>query len=208
MLTSTHTSFTHYDQVTFSSPPQVCNTTVYSVLPGSEQQALHRDDRIHHAHLPAATKHYIGRDFGVGLFVAGKASTADNGATRFIPGSHLWDYALPPPKDHVFVQAVMEPGDAFLMLSGCYHGASANVSKSSERLLYGTFFCKSTLRQEENQYLANDSEILKDYPDRILRIMGYEISKPFLGWVEMSSPSAYIRRGDKTQKKAGQNHLL
>ncbi|RDW58275.1 hypothetical protein BP5796_12205 [Coleophoma crateriformis] len=208
LLSSSHTSFTQYDQVTFTSPPQVCNTTVYSLLPGSEEQALHRDDRIHHAHFPKAEQHYVGRDCGVGLFIAGKASTIENGATRFIPGSHLWDYSLPPPKDRKPAYAVLEPGDAFLMLSGCYHGASANTSKDSERVLYGTFFCKSTLRQEENQYLANDPKVIKDFPDRILRIMGYDISKPFLGWVDMSSPMTHIRREDAVSKVYDQNELI
>lgn len=185
---------------------------MYNILPGSEEQALHRDDRIHHVHLPATEKHYIGRDYGVGLFVAGKRSTRSNGATRFIPGSHLWDYSLPPPKDHKAAYAEMEPGDAFIMLSGCYHGASQNTCQAgdvdSERILFGTFFTRSTLRQEENQYMANDWSVIKDYPDRILRLMGFEISKPFLGWVDMASPMLKIRSADKEQRKLGDNHLL
>jgi ectoine hydroxylase-related dioxygenase (phytanoyl-CoA dioxygenase family) len=214
LLSSTHTSYTQYKQEILTSPPQVCNTTVYSVLPGSEEQALHRDDRIHHAHLPQTEKHTVGRDLGIGLFVAGSRSTRKNGATRFIPGSHLWDYSWPPPLNaaDLEVQAELEPGDAFLMLSGCYHGASANRCKpndqDTERLLYGTFFCKATLRQEENQYLANDLTKIKDYPDRLLRIMGFEISKPFLGWVEMGSPMAAIRMDTEQQKGMGQSHLL
>ncbi|EXJ93146.1 hypothetical protein A1O3_01703 [Capronia epimyces CBS 606.96] len=212
LLSSTHTSYTQYEQVTFTSGPQICNTTVYSILPGSEEQALHRDDRIHHAHLPAAHQHTVGRDFGVGLFVAGTKCTQENGATRFIPGSHLWDYSAPPPKDHVPAYAVMEPGDAFLMLSGCYHGASANVTTrdqpDNERLLFGTFFTKATLRQEENQYLASDLSVIKNYPDHILRLMGFDISKPFLGWVDMASPMAAIRKETKLQKSSGESHLL
>ncbi|KAF7557024.1 hypothetical protein G7046_g6157 [Stylonectria norvegica] len=212
LLSSTHTSYTQYDKVTFTSLPQVCNTTVYSILPGSGEQALHRDDRIHHAHLPATDEHYIGRDLGVGLFVAGRKCTKANGATRFIPGSHLWDYDLPPPRDHEPSYAVMEQGDAFIMLSGCFHGASANTTTDAdpdhERILYGTFFMKSTLRQEENQYLSSDLNVIKNYPDRILQLMGFEISKPFLGWVDMASPMAAIRQSSKVEKGQGESHLL
>jgi ectoine hydroxylase-related dioxygenase (phytanoyl-CoA dioxygenase family) len=67
------------------------------------------------------------------------------------------------------------------MLSGCFHGASANRSVDGERLLYGTFFCKSRLRQEENQYLENDLDVVRHFDERLLRIMGFEISKPLLG---------------------------
>lgn len=106
----------------------------------------------------------------------------------------------------------MEPGDAFIMLSGCYHGASANTATPGEahqeRVLYGTFFTKATLRQEENQYLASDLSVIKDYPDHILTLMGFEISKPFLGWVDMASPMAAIRRDSKLEKARGESHLL
>lgn len=95
-----------------------------------------------------------------------------------------------------------------MMLSGCYHGASANIGKDSERLLYGTFFCKSTLRQEENQYLANDLEIIRDYPDRILRIMAFDISKPFLGWAEMGHPKDSIRKTSGQKAIQGESELL
>ncbi len=210
LLSSSHTSYTQFERVSFTSGPQVCNTTVYSLLPGSEEQALHRDDRIHHAFWPAADKHTVGRDFGVGLFVAGKRCTQANGATRFIPGSHLWDYADAPPHDYKPAYAVLEPGDAFLMLSGCFHGASANTCQpgdpDAERVLYGTFFTRATLRQEENQYLASDLAVIRHYPDRILRLMGFDISKPFLGWVDFDSPMNAIRDGKWA--KTTESHLL
>lgn len=44
-------------------------------------------------------------------------TTKANGATRFIPGSHLWDYNKAPPGDNessVYIE--LNPGDAFFML--------------------------------------------------------------------------------------------
>lgn len=72
------------------------------------------------------------------LFVAGTPSTSRNGATRFIPGSHLWDYSFPPREEDT-VYAELRPGDAFMMLAGCYHAGSANLTSDQDRQLYRTF---------------------------------------------------------------------
>jgi len=75
------------------------------------------------------------------LFVAGTKTKKANGATRIIPGSHLWDYSRPPPpRDDGSIEcAELEPGDAFMMLGGCFHGAGANTTVDEERLIYGEY---------------------------------------------------------------------
>lgn len=60
------------------------------------------------------------REASIGFFVAAKKATKENGATRFIPGSHLWAHESPP--DESLCQfAEMEKGDAFLMCASCFH---------------------------------------------------------------------------------------
>ena len=158
---------------------------------------LHRDDVVHHTWPPAASTHTFGRDNGIGFFVAGKRSTRANGATRFVPGSHLWDYSIPPPLEgpdssHPSCQPELNPGDALMMFSGCYHGASANSTVDEERLVYSTFTTRGYLRQEENQYLACDREMVMQLPMHLRRFMGYSLSRPFMGWVEMDDPIKVI----------------
>jgi ectoine hydroxylase-related dioxygenase (phytanoyl-CoA dioxygenase family) len=179
------------------SKPQLNNTVVFSVGPGAKAQVLHRDDIIHHTYPAAAvTTHTLGRDNGIGFFVAGKKSTRQNGATRFVPGSHLWHYATPPPAPEVesesCVYAELEPGDAFMLFSGCYHAASANQTTDQERLLFSTFTTRGYLRQEENQYLANDVDSIKRLPIWLQRFAGYSLSRPFMGWVDMDDPMRVI----------------
>lgn len=77
------------------SAPQINNTIVFSIYPGAYAQMLHRDDPVLHNFQPDASTHSLGRDTAIGLFITGTKSTRRNGATRFIPGSHLWDYSLP-----------------------------------------------------------------------------------------------------------------
>lgn len=151
LLTSTHRS--HYGQKLEESVshPQLNNTIVFSIGPGARNQELHRDDMIHHNTLPAITvdQYKPGRDTGIGFFVAGKKTTEKNGATRFIPGSHLWATETAPSEDQA-VYAELNPGDAFIMLSSCYHGGSANKTENEERLVYSCFMTKGYLRQVSN----------------------------------------------------------
>jgi len=130
------------------SRPQLNSTSVFSIGPGARAQGLHRDDMIHHTFLPEITaeEYKPGRDTAIGCFVAGKKTTRANGATRFVPGSHLQLTSTPPVEEEAFY-AELEPGDAFIMLASCYHGGSANTTEDEERLVYGTFVTKGMLRQ-------------------------------------------------------------
>ncbi|KFY79077.1 hypothetical protein V499_01882 [Pseudogymnoascus sp. VKM F-103] len=189
LLSSTCRSWYGYQLNTTVSEPQLSNTIVFSIGPGAKRQELHRDDSIHHNHLSDLRSHQdyrIGRDTSVGLFVAGKKTTRANGATRFIPGSHLWGEERCPDEELAFY-AELQPGDAFIMLASCYHGGSANTTADEERLVYSCFMTKGFLRQE-NQYLANSSEQVRQYPRDVQMLIGYSVSKPFLGWVNLDDP--------------------
>lgn len=151
MLSSTVKNYLGQELQTSTSPPQLNNTIVFSIGPGgpeAKSQPLHRDDMIHHniAHQIEPKDYQIGQDTGIGWFVGGKKTTRANGATRFIPGSHLWHNDTPPNEDLAY-WAELNPGDAFIMLASCYHGGSANTTLDQERLVYSCFMTKGYLRQ-------------------------------------------------------------
>ncbi|KAL2421942.1 Dioxygenase himG [Exophiala dermatitidis] len=189
LLSSTFKFWTGSELTEATSKPQCSSTVVFSIAPGAKNQDLHRDDIIHHNNLVAiAPEEYkVGRDVSISFFVAGKRATKANGATRFIPGSHLQD-GLTPPDESQVVYAEMEPGDAFIMLGSCYHGGSANTTQDQERLLYACFTTKGYLRQEENIYLSTPLEKIKDYSMEMQKQLGYDLSFPFLGYVDMQTP--------------------
>jgi len=190
LLSSTHESWLGQKLETSVSSPQINNTIVFSIAPGAKRQELHRDDMNWHNELPplASEKEYkVGRDAAVGFFVAGKRTTKANGATRFIPRSHLWAKSQPPNEELSFY-AELEPGDGFIMLASCYHGGSANTTTDQERLVYSCFATKGLLRQEENQFLANSLESVKRYPADLQKFIGYTVSMPWLGWVDFDDP--------------------
>ncbi|EXJ83942.1 hypothetical protein A1O3_04609 [Capronia epimyces CBS 606.96] len=173
----------------FVSRPQLNTNVIFSIGPGAKAQELHRDDSMHHNRTPEITpdEYKIGRDTGLGCFVAGKKTTRANGATRFIPGSHLWSH-LTPPNEDLACYAELEPGDAFWMLSSAYHGGSANTTTNEERLVYACFMTKGYLRQEENQYLTTPLDVMRTYPLEVMKMAGYQASLPYLGWVNLEDP--------------------
>ncbi|KAF2456313.1 phytanoyl-CoA dioxygenase family protein [Lineolata rhizophorae] len=175
------------------SKPQINSTTVLSIRPGARAQELHRDDMIHHNRFDEITadEYKPGRDTAIGIFVAGKKTTKANGATRFVPGSHLQKQDAPPVEEDA-VHAELDPGDGLIMLASCYHGGSANTTEDEERLVYGAFVTKGVLRQEENQYLAVPLETIKSYPTETQEFLGYGVSAPFLGWLELQSPLSVL----------------
>ncbi|KIW32401.1 uncharacterized protein PV07_03950 [Cladophialophora immunda] len=176
-----------------TSDPQLNNSICFSIGPGAWDQPLHRDSWCHQTYEKevAVYPDNYDRDVGIGWFIAGKPATRENGATRFIPGSHLWSKDRPP-QEELAVHAELEPGDAFMMLSSCYHGGSANKTTDQERLLFSCFMTKGWLRQEENQYLAIPKEVVLKMPVHIQQLMGYKLSQPFLGWVESDDPRVVL----------------
>jgi len=155
---------------------------------------LHRDDYLHHnihTEVPAPwnDERDKTRESAVGLFVAGTNTHRANGATRFIPGSHLWgnDRKTPPKESDTFY-AELTKGDAFLMLASCFHGGSANTTTDEHRLVFGTFVTRGWLRQEENMYLAVPKEVVMSYPRKTQQMIGYFGAAPGCGLVDLMDP--------------------
>jgi ectoine hydroxylase-related dioxygenase (phytanoyl-CoA dioxygenase family) len=152
LLTSVHESWLGQKLEKSVSKPQLNNTIVFSIGPGARRQELHRDDMNSHNELPALEspeEYKVGRDTAIGFFVAGRKTTKANGATRFIPRSHLWAKMQPPNEDLTF-HAELEPGDGFIMLASAFHGGSANTTSDEERLILSCFMTKGILRQVSN----------------------------------------------------------
>ncbi|CDK24057.1 unnamed protein product [Kuraishia capsulata CBS 1993] len=173
--------------VTGLSRAQHNSCITFAVGPGSADQPLHRDDILHHNIRKYQDKYEFGGETAVGTVLALKKTRKENGATRFIPGSHLWDHYRAP-KEEETVYAEMEKGDCFFMLASCYHGGSANTTKDDERIITILFMTQGTLRQEENIFLGTPVEYFKSLSIPALAALGLQISQPFCGWYENEDP--------------------
>lgn len=175
------------EQHSHTGKPQLSATTTFKVGPGGEGQPLHRDDILHYNWQSGATEYEVGRDVMSVLFVALTQTTEANGATRVIPGSHLWDYSLPPTED-LTVPVELAPGDAFISLGGLFHAGSANTTSHEERLIAIASAIRAELRQEENAYLTYTKEEVQRLPLDLQRFFGYTPGEPLLGHVDLRDP--------------------
>lgn len=174
------------------SPAQHNSTITFDVGPGAKNQELHRDDMLHHNIRHKMDKYEYGYETAVGTVLGLSRTTVANGATRFIPGSHLWDH-FRLPKEEECVYAELEKGDCFFMLASCYHGGSANTTRDEHRILSILFMTQGTLRQEENIFLGTPIEYFKSLSIEALKAMGLTTSEPFCGFYELKNPLEILK---------------
>lgn len=97
--------------------------------------------------------------------------TAANGATRIIPGSHRDGNAEPSDADAA-VPAEMTAGSLLLHAGRLYHGGGANTS-DGWRLGFSLRHAASRLTQSSIQFLECPPAIVADWPNNLLRFIGY-----------------------------------
>ncbi|KAJ6151113.1 hypothetical protein N7470_007707 [Penicillium chermesinum] len=182
------------NQGTHETSAQLGSATCLELRPGAEAQGLHRDDLVHQGFNTEDKEYVLGRDKSLTFFVACNRTHKANGATRIVPGSHLWDYTRPPPAADdktSIVDAEVERGDGVIILGSVYHGGGANTTENEHRLVL-TCGVTCSLRQEENQYLANDVKRILRYPLPIQRFIGYGSFPPGVGLVNWDDPIKII----------------
>ncbi|TDT18191.1 ectoine hydroxylase-related dioxygenase (phytanoyl-CoA dioxygenase family) [Ilumatobacter fluminis] len=106
--------------------------------------------------------------------------TEENGATRFVPGSHTWDKDRHPTDDEIRY-AEMEPGSVLLYNGTVLHGGGRNDT-ADERVGVLLHYTLNWLRQEENQYLSCPPHIAAELPAELRSLMGYSLGGPVLGF--------------------------
>ena len=145
---------------------------------GGATQVLHREMAIYEpyvAHGPGS------RDFILNIMWAGSDFTVANGATRLVPGSHLW------PADRVanesqVAQAVMPKGSVLFWLCRTLHGLGACNSSTGRTGIFHSLVV-NWLAQEENQYVAFPPEAAARLSLKARQLLGYR-SSGTCGWVK------------------------
>ena len=143
----------------------------------NEHQFLHREDAIYQPYV----RHLDLPEYIVSAMWAGTDFTQENGATRVVPGSHLW------PEDRIaqtneIGQAVMNKGSVVLWLSRTLHGAAKSMAAQNRTGFFASYIT-DWFRQEENQYIAVPEAVVRGYSPQARQIIGYR-SSPNLGWVK------------------------
>jgi ectoine hydroxylase-related dioxygenase (phytanoyl-CoA dioxygenase family) len=169
-------------------------TQLISIGPGEPMQQIHRDQwAFDFFPFPS------GYEVQCNTIWAMTDFSAENGATRVIPGSNHYADKLK------FVEEQTEPaemslGSVLFYTGSLYHGGGANRSQQVRRGLNLTYNL-AWLRQEENQYLACPPDVARTLDEPLLRMMGYARGAYALGYVgDLLDPIELVKpNAGKTQ---------
>ncbi len=172
--------------------------------PGSPDQVFHRDEAVW-SDVPRPEP-----ELQLASVIAFVDFTADNGATRVVPGSHRWPDRLetpfeqilagPPDRDQVAV-AEMAAGSAVIYTGGVLHGGGANTTDIPRRGAHLSY-CLGWLRTKENNYLSCPPEVAARLPRQAQEVLGYAVHDGFergggyLSMVAMQDPVELLQRGE------------
>jgi ectoine hydroxylase-related dioxygenase (phytanoyl-CoA dioxygenase family) len=177
-------------------------TQLIAIGPGEPMQTIHRDQwAFDFFPFPNGYEVQCNTIWAISDF------TAENGATRVIPGSHRYAERLK------FVEGQTEPaemaaGSVLFYTGSLYHGGGANRSQAVRRGLNLTYNL-AWLRQEENQYLACPLEIARTLPEPLLRLMGYARGAYALGYVgDLRDPIELVKPDAATTALGNLNGAL
>jgi Phytanoyl-CoA dioxygenase (PhyH) len=173
------------------------------IQPGETVQALHRDDSawIHPPIQTASTNSDIANTHGnasdsatqleVVVLYALSDFTAENGATRVVPGSHRWPTDRKPRK-HEIIAAEMPAGSAIYYLGKTLHGGGPNTTPDVLRRAVFLGFSLGWLRTKENFFLSTPIEAVRSMPKPVQRLLGYE-THGGIGVVDVGCPSVRLQ---------------
>ena len=164
----------------------ICTAVTSDLLPGQRAQPIHRDQWTY-----GGFPWPRGFEVEINILWAMQEFTADNGATRVIPGSHLYDDGLEL-EQSVTVPATAPIGSAIVVLGSCYHGAGSNTSDMN-RVALSVAYQRAWLRQGENQYLNCPPDVARTMPEGFVRLLGYQRGCMALGyWRDGEDPMAAV----------------
>jgi len=162
--------------------------------PGSEPQYIHRDELVW-VHVPRPHP-----ELQIASVIALVEFTAENGATRVVPGSHRWDWERMP-EPHEFAIASMPAGSAVMYLGSTLHGGGANITVDQWRRGMHLSYVLGWLRTEENHYLATPPEIARTLPRQAQELLGYAAHDAlaqgggYLGALDLRDPVEMLADG-------------
>lgn len=150
-------------------------TQAIKLDPGETAQMLHRDQLVY-----SPFRFPRGMDCELHTIWALTDFTEENGATRVIPGSHLWEDDRSPTLEET-VAVAMPKGSVFVFTGSVYHGGGTNRSHEP-RIGVQAGYNLGWLRQEENQYLAVPPAVARQLPEKLQSLIGYTLGGYALGY--------------------------
>lgn len=119
--------------------------------------------------------------------------TEANGATRIVPGSHLFDHAPAYGREYDSVPVVVPAGSIVVFDSALWHAGGANTS-TERRWALSCYYCAGWVRQQENLQLGIPREIAARFPRRLQELCGYSVYRGQWGHIDNRDPIELLGR--------------
>ncbi len=159
---------------------QLSQPTVIQIGPGETAQNLHTDDSVY----PLPRPH---PEVVANVMWAIDDFTPENGATHVLARSHG---AAEPPADRFdyskTARAVMPAGSINIFVGSLFHAGGANTTQKP-RMGVVMEYCATWLRPQENHYLAVPKATVRELPERLQELLGYNVHG-ILGTVDGRHP--------------------
>ena len=117
--------------------------------------------------------------------------TEENGATRIIPGSHLYDHSPDYMKEYDSIAAEMPKGSVMVYHGSLWHGGGRNRTES-RRVGIAMNYCAGYIRQQENQQLGIPREIAARFAPRLQELIGYSLYNGLIGHIDKTHPKELL----------------
>jgi ectoine hydroxylase-related dioxygenase (phytanoyl-CoA dioxygenase family) len=163
----------------------VSSLSSISIGPGESAQPIHCDDQVIGLPRPHPTlvcnSMWALTDF-----------TEENGATRIVPGSHVWPevpgfQADGRSEELGSIPAEMKRGSVLVWSGSLWHGGGANRT-DARRVGIAMNYCAGFIRQQENQQLGIPRAVAAKFPERLQRLIGYGVYRHLIGHIDKRDP--------------------
>jgi len=161
-----------------------------SLAPGETAQVIHADDQVQ----PLAKPHVA---TVCNSMWALTDFTEANGATRIVPGSHLWQnpsygHDGQPTEVVESIPAEMSRGSVLVWHGSTWHGGGANVTTDDIRVGVAMNYCAGFIRQQENQQLGIPPETMATFSPALRQLCGLGMYRGLTGNIEKRSPASLL----------------
>lgn len=158
----------------------VSSLSSISIGPGESAQPLHADDQL----IPLPRPHV---PIICNTMWALTDFTADNGATRLVPGSHKSAEVPVPFAPCATIAAEMKRGSVLVFNGSLWHGGGANLT-AAPRVGIAMNYCAGWMRQQENQQLGIPIAVARGFSPRLRKLVGFGLYKNLIGHINKCSP--------------------
>jgi ectoine hydroxylase-related dioxygenase (phytanoyl-CoA dioxygenase family) len=165
----------------------VSSLSSVNIGPGETAQPIHADDMlipIPKPHPPTVCNSmWALTDF-----------TDANGATRIIPGTHLYDHSPDYGTHYDSIPAEMARGSVLVWHGSLWHGGGANDT-DARRVGIAMNYCAGYIRQQENQQLGLPPSLVRTFSPRLRELVGYGIYNGLIGHIDKHAPADLLAGG-------------